>query len=94
MQFKVALRHWWTDSRLSWTPSSYGERTETAINADPSRNIACVWIPDLECYNNAERTMDLNTPNTIIQNDGSIFINRFGNINAALQYDLSKYPYD
>ena len=94
MQFKVALRHWWTDPRLVWNPASYGGLLRTAINGDSSRNIACVWIPDLECYNIAERTMDLNTPNAIVYADGSTYINKFGNINAALQYDLSKYPYD
>lgn len=45
----------WTDYKLAWNPSQYGDIDVVEI---PSSDI---WVPDIVLYNNADGTYEVNT---------------------------------
>ncbi|CAF1685239.1 unnamed protein product, partial [Adineta ricciae] len=55
MTTNVWLEHEWTDYKLTWIPSQYGDIDVVEI---PSSDI---WVPDIVLYNNADGTYEVNT---------------------------------
>ncbi|CAF1001576.1 unnamed protein product [Adineta ricciae] len=55
MTTNVWLEHEWSDYKLTWTPSHYGDIDVLEI---PSSDI---WVPDIVLYNNADGTYEVNT---------------------------------
>ncbi|CAF3844544.1 unnamed protein product [Adineta steineri] len=55
MTTNVWLEHEWSDYKLTWDPSQYGNIDIVEI---PSSDI---WVPDIVLYNNADGTYEVNT---------------------------------
>ena len=81
----------WTDERLSWNVSDYGNIHRLAFPLD--RNI---WVPDLmnfnAAYNSAELGMKYAFPNVLY--NGDVFIWKRVNLEAQCEIRTKKYPFD
>ena len=81
----------WTDERLSWNVSDYGNIHKLAFPQD--RNL---WIPDLmnfnAAYNSAELGMKYAFPNVLY--NGDVFIWVRVNLEAQCEIRTKKYPFD
>ena len=53
-----------------------------------------MWAPDLVMINNVYSESELQSTNTVVQHDGSVYQAKMGNLRAMIEYDLKHYPYD
>ena len=70
---KAVFRQRWQEKRLSWNPEEYGGIMMTSIFTDSHKENPCMWAPDLIMLNNALSESELQSANTNIQHDGSVY---------------------
>ncbi len=78
---KGALRHYWTDKRLSWNPDDYGGRKKVRMPTSPISQQR-IWIPDTALYQLSSKNLFENLDYTLAQvsYDGSIYWSTIGTL--------------
>lgn len=95
MTLKVALRHWWNDTRTSWNTSEYGGISVIWMKTD-SNLARRAWIPDLIIRQDAGAGYLSNMKYTDVKitNNGLNYWSTIGDIKAIISFDVIKFPYD
>ena len=91
-----SLRCHWRDSRLTWTPSAYGDIKYTTVQTDENSNSNYIWTPDLEAYENSNPSLKtgLRMGKARINHTGEVDFDYNGYIEVNLNLTLGDYPYD
>ncbi|KAJ1519347.1 hypothetical protein ONE63_004644 [Megalurothrips usitatus] len=92
MSLDVWLKMFWTDPKLKWKPSQYGNLT-TLFVADHE-----IWQPDLMLYNSASRP-DLassghDAPYLVVAPDGGVIWVPTTRLETYCDLDLRRWPFD
>ena len=88
MRVKIWLRMSWTDTRLSWNPSDWGNVTYMYVN-HPLFEEPEIWTPDITPYNDRETISDT-FPKTVatVQHSGEVFWSRPGMLDVRCPSQL------
>ena len=86
MRVKIWLRMRWTDDRLSWKPSDWGNLTYMYVN-HPLFEECEIWTPDITPYNDREAISDT-FPKMVatVQHTGEVFWSRPGMLDVCAAY--------
>ena len=98
LAMKVWWRYSWSDLRLSWDPSHYGDVRELKFHAadlsDPETTD--IWLPDFTAYNSANGLMHSFEPAMAsVRHNGDVFWSRPGTLDVLCRFSgLVMFPYD
>ena len=95
-KISCSLRCQWTDSRLTWKPSDFGNINSTTVQTDQDANTYYIWTPDLEAYENSNPRLKtgLRRGFARIYHNGEVYFDYNGYIEVNLNMMLADYPYD
>ncbi|XP_034256978.1 acetylcholine receptor subunit alpha-type acr-16-like [Thrips palmi] len=92
MSLDVWIKMFWTDPKLAWTPSQYGNLSTLHV-ADHE-----VWQPDIMLYNSATSpgmsASHYETSQMVVTNDGSVIWVPMTRLEVYCDMDLTHWPYD
>eukprot|EP00111_Clytia_hemisphaerica_P019011 TCONS_00056209-protein len=90
----VFLRQYWTDVKLKWNVSDYGNISSTKFKPDS------IWVPDLMLYNNAEKddnfggSLDQLPTRVMVNHEGSVTWLAPAIITGKCPMNIRYFPFD
>ncbi|CAI4224447.1 unnamed protein product [Auanema sp. JU1783] len=85
------IEYQWTDYKLKWEPSEYGNIKDIRIPGDGHT----IWRPDVLLYNSADENFDSTYPvNYVVSHTGHVLQVPPGILKLSCKIDITYFPFD